>query len=344
MAPEQAMGRESGPATDVWALGLVLYKMLSGVSPHRERSTNEILAALHRGDVVPLAQRVDGIAPEILAVVDRAMAIDARDRYRDGAELVTALEPLRKIPVTRPVLRKSATAALAPTVKETPRRREAAVERQRTRFMLPIASALVGGAAVAAFLVTREGPPPPIAPSTTAEEATPTESAATDARVEDAAPVAPVASPTPPTPIAPPAPNDAALETTRPPSRKPKTIKHVEVLGTFNAVHGPEDWPREDLLRADAAVDAKLQASAPALEPCLRGLPIGGNHSLTMRFTADADGSVIDLHIDRSSQTPNPPALTPELQRCMQSRLRSHIGTWNAVNATAELSLTLLLQ
>jgi serine/threonine protein kinase len=54
MAPEQARGSENlTPATDIWALGCVLYECLTGVAPFCARDTLAILASIVIEDVVP---------------------------------------------------------------------------------------------------------------------------------------------------------------------------------------------------------------------------------------------------------------------------------------------------
>jgi hypothetical protein len=92
MAPEQARGRRTTPATDVYSVGIVLYEMLAGRPPFTERSAVE-LALRH------LAERPEplppGTPPALAEIVNRALAKDPAERYADGREMADALGAAR---------------------------------------------------------------------------------------------------------------------------------------------------------------------------------------------------------------------------------------------------------
>ncbi|MCP3914744.1 MAG: protein kinase [bacterium] len=87
MPPEQAYGEELGPTADVYAVGAMLYRLLAGYPPYLDRgpalSPYDLLARVCEGP--PRALR-DGPA-ELIAICERAMAREPRDRYSDMAEL-----------------------------------------------------------------------------------------------------------------------------------------------------------------------------------------------------------------------------------------------------------------
>jgi eukaryotic-like serine/threonine-protein kinase len=89
-APEQLAGTTpSGPATDVYQLGLVAFEVLAG-----ERAfTREERERIRRGERVPLAARgAWAEVPEaVRAVVERALDPDSAARYRDAEALAEAL-------------------------------------------------------------------------------------------------------------------------------------------------------------------------------------------------------------------------------------------------------------
>jgi len=88
MAPEQRRGAPEDERTDVYALGLMLYRMLTGEAPFpdddgRATSGSRPAPMLH----VPES-------PGVPPVVARMLAKDPVDRYRDAGEVVAALTPL----------------------------------------------------------------------------------------------------------------------------------------------------------------------------------------------------------------------------------------------------------
>jgi len=87
MAPEQAQALDLSPATDVYAVGTVLYELLSGTLPH---PVAEPLMALYQRihhDPIPLVAAAPAIPPELAAAVDKAIARDPADRF-ESAELL----------------------------------------------------------------------------------------------------------------------------------------------------------------------------------------------------------------------------------------------------------------
>ncbi len=84
MAPEQAMGRPS-PRSDVFAAGMVLYRMLTGVLP-----------AWPLVWPLPGHERLRRHGAELVAVLRRALEVDPKRRYRDAAAMLRALRSARR--------------------------------------------------------------------------------------------------------------------------------------------------------------------------------------------------------------------------------------------------------
>jgi serine/threonine protein kinase len=91
MPPEQARGEQVDERADVFALGAMLYHALAGVPPYNARTATDVIAAAALGKVVPLREREPGVPADLVAIVERAMAPEAPDRYRNAGELADEL-------------------------------------------------------------------------------------------------------------------------------------------------------------------------------------------------------------------------------------------------------------
>jgi serine/threonine protein kinase len=93
MAPEQARGRwdEVDARSDVWAVGAVMFSLLSGRCVHEGETANEVLLAAMTEQAPPLAEVCPEVPPEVAAVVDRALAFQREARWTDAAQMLAAL-------------------------------------------------------------------------------------------------------------------------------------------------------------------------------------------------------------------------------------------------------------
>ena len=92
MSPERALGLPAQACCDIYALGVVLYEMLSGAVPFRDPSMRKILLA----QIVTPAPRVRSpfgeVAPPIAALVARALSKKVDERQQGMIELIAELD------------------------------------------------------------------------------------------------------------------------------------------------------------------------------------------------------------------------------------------------------------
>ncbi|MGH3071692.1 MAG: serine/threonine-protein kinase [Gaiellaceae bacterium] len=91
LAPEQARGERATPASDLYALAVVAFELLTGVRPfERESQTAEAMA--HVSAPIPTASAQNsGLPPKVDDVLARGLAKEPGHRFASGAELVVAL-------------------------------------------------------------------------------------------------------------------------------------------------------------------------------------------------------------------------------------------------------------
>ncbi|MBL8621081.1 MAG: serine/threonine protein kinase [Myxococcales bacterium] len=91
MPPEQANGLAVDARADVYAIGAMLYHLLTGRAPYQADSTAELLSAVFAGPPPPLTTLAPEAARELVAIVERAMARDPAARYATARELAEDL-------------------------------------------------------------------------------------------------------------------------------------------------------------------------------------------------------------------------------------------------------------
>ena len=97
MSPEQAWGRlhDLGPATDIHALGLILYELLTGVAPFQAKSLAESLDLVRFTTPTPPSQLRPDVPSQLDEICGRCLRKEPAKRFHTAAELAEALRQLR---------------------------------------------------------------------------------------------------------------------------------------------------------------------------------------------------------------------------------------------------------
>jgi serine/threonine-protein kinase len=91
LAPEQLDGGELDPRADLYALGVVLYELLTGTRPFDGDSLEQIVQAVRQGQPQPVHERCPQVPVALSAIVQRAMARAPDDRFEQAADMAQAL-------------------------------------------------------------------------------------------------------------------------------------------------------------------------------------------------------------------------------------------------------------
>lgn len=141
VAPEILRGGRASPASDVYSIGVLLYRILSHRYPLVADSPRDLLLALDRGRT-PIREAVPSVAPALAAVVDRALDPDPARRFTGPNAMAQALQ-----------------AALDPTLPARPAPRESYRPSRRRESMGAVIGACVAISALVAAGVTGYGIP-----------------------------------------------------------------------------------------------------------------------------------------------------------------------------------------
>lgn len=107
MAPEQATNQEIGPAVDIYALGVLLFEMLTGRTPFMEASPMAVLMKAMNDEPPTLRSVVPSLPRDLDAICSKCLRKSPEERYATALELAEDLEnylqgkPLKARPLTK---------------------------------------------------------------------------------------------------------------------------------------------------------------------------------------------------------------------------------------------------
>ena len=92
MAPEQILGKKVDERADIYAVGVILYEMVTGVPPYSRGDHMSVMYQHVQGKARPATEANPNLPPGLGEVVTRAMAVDKTKRFQTMDELRGALE------------------------------------------------------------------------------------------------------------------------------------------------------------------------------------------------------------------------------------------------------------
>jgi serine/threonine protein kinase len=96
LAPEQIQGEPQDPRSDQFALGIVLYQMLTGLKPFDGSSLGAVCAQILNADPVPPSRHNPALPLALDRIIARCLAKNPKDRFASCDELASALYPLAR--------------------------------------------------------------------------------------------------------------------------------------------------------------------------------------------------------------------------------------------------------
>jgi serine/threonine-protein kinase len=95
LSPERAKGREADHRSDIYALGIIAYYMLTGQMPYTGEPMSLLFQHLE-GKAVPVDEVKEEVGPQINFLVQKMMAVELEDRFQTMEEVAELIKEIQR--------------------------------------------------------------------------------------------------------------------------------------------------------------------------------------------------------------------------------------------------------
>jgi len=136
LSPEQLKGGTADTRSDVWALGILFYELVTGHAPFEATTVGGLYEKITKGDYSPARYHNPGIPAEVEAIITRCLKKNPADRFQSARDLSSALMNLARV-ISTPRL---SSTSLQPGGSPVP---DASGWSARTKVLIGVAAAAV---------------------------------------------------------------------------------------------------------------------------------------------------------------------------------------------------------
>jgi len=144
MSPEQLKGGDVDHRADIWALGVVLYEMITGETPFRGDYEQAVSYSIVNEDPKPLRSLRSDVPVEMERLIEKTLSKDPSERYQKAADLLGALQSVRKHIGSSSVETTHSEARVLPSIAVLPFK-DMSAQRDQEYFCEGIAEELING-------------------------------------------------------------------------------------------------------------------------------------------------------------------------------------------------------